>query len=156
MWPRRSKTVPTLPIPASGDDLALIGRQAFPSDSIPTQAADVSRYYLPALEASGFPSPPSDLWGDFVDRFLAQLIEIVDAADSGWALAGAFEVARDLLGGDVSNPRYAELVDRTLLLLRDSGVPYQFVPPFALNRWYENVGMVGLRPADWPASIVPS
>lgn len=153
MWRRRQKATPAWPIPASGDDLALIGRKTYPHASIPTQASDVTRYYLPAMEACGFPSPGTDQWGGFVDRFVCQLLEVADGADDRWAVAGAFEVARDLLGSDVSNARYADLVDRTLLFLRDSGIAYQLVPPFALNRWYGRFGMVGLRPADWPASV---
>lgn len=155
MWIRRNSRGRGLPIPASDDDLARIGEAAFPSDGFSTRLADVGMYYLPALEAFGSPPPGSDQWTDFVDQYLEQLTNIADDGD-GWALAGAFTIARDLLGAQVDSPRYAELIDRTLVFLRDSGVPHELVPPFALDRWCRQFGREGLRPAHWPGSIVPS
>lgn len=140
-------------------ELSRIGKAAFmPSDPRGLGASlsavpDVSEYYMSALSACDFPSPGTVAWSEFVSEFLDGLLRAVDQAGGGWALVGAFHIARDLLGSDLNSPTYAELTDRAVLFLRDSGVPYQMVPPFALERWYERVGMDGLRPADWPASI---
>jgi hypothetical protein len=131
---RRSRT-PTartgLIPPQAFDGLSAIGRAAFLDYRPPS---DVSSFYLPALGAVGWPSPGTPGWREFVDSFLDELVAGAESAGA-WGIVGAFQVARDLLGSDLSSQRYVELVDRAVSFLRAAGVPSAALPPFALERW---------------------
>jgi hypothetical protein len=117
--------------PEAFDGLPAIGRAAFLDHRPP---ADVSHFYLPVLHAMGYPSPGTPEWRAFVDSFLNELV--VGAESTGeWGIVGAFYVARDLLGSDLSSQRYVDLVDRALSVLHEAGVPSAALPPFVLERW---------------------
>lgn len=134
---------------ATPEELASIGRAVYGSPGVPTAPIEASRYYLPVLEENGFATPGTPRWGTVVGIVVEGLRGPALESGDGWALIGAFHVACDLLGNDVSDPRYGELVDEALLALRDAKVSYAAVPPFALERWYSQYGMDGLAPADW-------
>jgi len=82
----------------------------------------------------GWPSPDTPEWREFVDSFLDELVVGAESAGE-WGIVGAFHVACDLLGSDLSSQRYVELVDRALSFLREAGAPSAALPPFALERW---------------------
>jgi hypothetical protein len=92
----------------------------------------------------GWPSPGTPGWPVFVDSFLDELV--VGAEPAGeWGIVGAFHVARDLLGSDLSSQRYVDLVDRALSFLREAGVPSAALPPFVLARWLALYGDGAIR-----------
>lgn len=113
------------------DELPAIGRGAFVELQPPV---DVSYFYLSAFNATGCPSPGTSEWAAFVDSFLSELVAAAES-EGEWAIVGAFHVAKDLVGGDLSNQQYVDLVDRAMDVLHGLGVPFSTLPPFALARW---------------------
>jgi len=131
---KRSKasgaSVPSIPREALAQ-LPAIGRAVFVDHQLVT---DVSQFYLPVLGAVGYPSPGSPQWHAFVTSFIGDLVAGAGATDE-WAIVGAFHVARDLLGADLSNQGYVDLVDRAVAFLHQAGISLGAVPPFAYDRW---------------------
>jgi len=144
---------------ADSSDLARIGWTAYGGDSphptgtIAVPAGELDGYVIAALEATGYPEVGSQPWTVLEERFLEELMVAAEAADS-WAVVGAFCVAANFVApSEAPNPRYLEIIDRTLVILRDDGVAYPAVPPFALRRWDQVHGTDGLFPAGWPSAL---
>ena len=126
--------------PATISRLPEVGRAAFENPLQPwSPQRDVSDFYYPGLKAIGFPSlfDGSDAWSVFVEKFVAEL-DAGAAELGGWAYAGAFYVAMDLVGGeDFQKPLLIPLMDRGLEFLIGAGVGSVVIPPFALPRFTE-------------------
>ena len=125
--------------PATISRLPEVGRAAYENPLQPwSPQRDVSDFYLPGLKANGFPSPSDgDAWSVFVEKFVAEL-NAGAAQLGGWAYAGAFYVAIDLVGGeDFQKPLLIPLMDRGLEFLIGAGVGSVVIPPFALPRFTE-------------------
>ena len=98
---------------------------------------DGSDYVMWAFEVLGpdFSLIGTPEWASFEERFCTELLA-ASAFGGSWARAGALFVASDL---DLSSqsPLFLEIVDRGLDALHDNGVPFIYVPKFALDRWRE-------------------
>lgn len=62
------------------------------------------------------------------------LLDAVEALGGGWAWGGALVVAGDMEPGS-QNPKYLHILDQASTFLHESGVPWAFIPRFALDRW---------------------
>ena len=114
-----------------------VGRAAFENPlQLWSPQLDVGDFYLPGLEAIGFVSD-GDSWSAFVDQFVAEL-DAGAAQFGGWAYAGAFYVAKDLVKvEDWQKPLLIALMDRGLEFLIGAGVESQVIPFFAIPRFRE-------------------
>jgi hypothetical protein len=122
--------LPSIPREALAQ-LPAIGRSVFVEHEF---GIDVSHFYLPMLDAMGYPSLDTPQWQTFVERFLRDLVSGAEPGDD-WGVVGAFHVARDLLGSDLSSPQYVDLTDRAIRFLHEAHVSLGVIPPFALTRW---------------------
>ena len=113
--------------------LPSIGQAVFAGSG---QSPDVSPFYLPGFLKAGMPTD-DPAWSAFVDRFIGELDAAAQRLD-GWALAGAFHIARDFVkSDDWAKPALIALMDRALAFLHTAAVDSSRIPMFALTRWNE-------------------
>lgn len=155
---RRQKSVTTYLI-GGPDDLARIGTTAFGGDTphppgwAGVPVGDLDAYALAFLEAAGYPRGGTPEHAAAQGRFLDELAAAA-AAGGDWAYVGAFLVARNALVEIEGDPRYLEILDRGLEVLRLDGVAFTAIPPFALDRYQQVHGFDGIFPADWPGTLI--
>ncbi|MDQ3678212.1 MAG: hypothetical protein M3401_15685 [Actinomycetota bacterium] len=130
--------------PARRRDLDRIGREQYGGPYLvpggqhlpppPPVEPPGSTYLLEAVDLMGttFPLPGSPEWTEFEHRICTELLEAA-AEVGGWAIAGALYVATDL-DTDSRSPLYLEIIDRASAFLHASGVPYDHIPNFVLQR----------------------
>jgi hypothetical protein len=138
-------------------DLARIGRAMFgppyPWREMRLVYPDGSDYVMWAAQVNGaeFPLIGTPEWASFEERFCTELLQ-ASATGGSWARAGALFVASDLHLSS-RGPLFLEIVDRGLDALHDNGVPFMYVPNFALDRWRETHRDARLGPLDGFASV---
>lgn len=151
----RDRPLPRV-LSATPADLARIGVEAFGGESpYPPgfRLTDYDEYALFALQTVNYPTSGTPEYAHLVDRFLAELTTAADEVPP-WGVVGAFGVATNFTTSeDRSTASFRDLMDRALVALRDDGVAYASVPPFALDHWTESRGYDGAGPAGWPSSL---
>jgi len=141
---------------ASAVDLARIGFAAFGGDSpYPAgfQLAGLDHFALFALETANYPAPGTSAYQEVQNRFLGELVSTAEQSQP-WGVIGAFCIATNFLTDEQRRaPTFLDLMDDALLTLRNDGVAYPALPPFALRRWEEVHGSEGPGPAEWPSAL---
>lgn len=141
------------------DDLARIGMAAFgggtphPPGWTGVSVTDLDAYTLAFLETASHPPSGTPEYVAAQGRFLDELTSAA-AAGGDWAFVGAFMVAHHSLAEGEGDPRYLELIDRGLEVLRLDGVAFTAIPPFALGRYQQVHGFDGIFPVDWPRALI--
>ncbi len=97
--------------------------------------------------------PGSDEWSALEARLYSEFLT-ADEDAGAWATVGGFLVATNLTT-DVKSPGplFERLMDKALVVLRDDGVAWAAVPPFASDRWTTVHGCDGVHPAGWPGTL---
>jgi hypothetical protein len=117
------------------------------------QLHELDQYVISAMETANYPAVGTPPYEELLGRVLAELA--VAAQESmPWGVVGAFCVAINFTtDADRQKPAFVDLMDRALLVLRDDGVAYPSVPPFALKRWTGIHGYDESGPAHWPSAL---
>jgi len=144
---------------ATPADLSRIGLAAFggqdphPPGMSAIPIGELDGYVMAAMASMGHPSPGSPEWAPLHRRFLDELTAAAEAAGD-WGFVGAFCIATNFVASsDHEDPQFLAIVDRALIVLRDDGVSYPSVPPFALELYQRVHGFEGARPAGWPSAL---
>jgi hypothetical protein len=152
----RSSNQPRAPLlTATPADLKRIGDVAFGGESIYPQgmsalpAGELDGYAMTFLAAATYPESGSPAFGQFIEQ-LASAAEVA----GNWGFVGAILVGWNCVAGEHrQNPRYLTILDRGLEVLREDGVSYTSVPPFAMDRWQSLHGFDEAHPKGWPSPL---
>jgi hypothetical protein len=144
---------------ATPTDLKRIGELAFGGESIYPQGlsavptAELDGYAMAFLAAAGYPAAESSAEAAANGQFLDELVAASELAGD-WGFVGAMLVAWNCVAPrHRQDPRYLQILDRALEVLRTDGVAHTAVPPFAMERWQSLHGFDGAQPTGWPSPL---
>jgi hypothetical protein len=105
------------------------------------------------MAAAGHPMPGTAQWAALHQQFFDELTVTAERAGD-WGFVGALCIANNFVAdADRQDSRFLAILDRALLVMRDDGVAFAAIPPYALRRWEEVHGTEGLSPAAWPSAL---
>lgn len=146
---------PALIVPTAAE-LAQIGEVTFGGASPYPRGllmTELDPYVVATLEAAGYPIAGSPEFASLQAKFLEELWCLSETGPT-WSIVGAFLVGTNFCPPDAwKDPAFLRLMDAALETLRDDGVAYTALPPFALERWQQVHGFDGIHPAGWPSAI---
>jgi hypothetical protein len=97
--------------------------------------------------------PGTAQWAALHQQFFDELTVTAERAGD-WGFVGALCIANNFVAdADRQDSRFLAILDRALLVMRDDGVAFAAIPPYALRRWEEVHGTEGLSPAAWPSAL---
>jgi hypothetical protein len=115
--------------------------------------SELDGYVIAALAAAGHPMPGTAQWAALHQQFFDELTVTAERAGD-WGFVGALCIANNFVAdADRQDSRFLAILDRALLVMRDDGVAFAAIPPYARRRWEEVHGTEGLSPAAWPSAL---
>jgi hypothetical protein len=144
---------------ATSADLVRLGTASFGGED-PTcpglsalSISELDGYVIAAMAAAGNPIPGTSEWAALHQRFFDELTATAERAGD-WGFVGALCIANNFVADtDRQDSRFLAILDRALQVMRDDGVAFAAIPPYALRRWEDVHGTEGLSPAGWPSAL---